>query len=101
MDNIYLDKIEGKISEDMYQRIFERVSTEAKELELEIKELKEKLDNVLENSKLEIDYKNLLEEFINMSIPNREMMLRLIDKIEVHKDKQLDIYFNFKELNNF
>ena len=101
LDNIYLDKIEGKISEDMYQRVFKRVSTEAKELELEIKELKEKLDNVLENSKLEIDYKNLLEEFINMSSPNREMMLRLIDKIEVHKDKQLDIYFNFKELNNF
>ena len=101
LDNIYLDKIEGKISEDMYQRVFERVSTEAKELELEIKELKEKLDNVLENSELEIDYKNFLEEFINMISPNREMMLRLIDKIEVHKDKQLDIYFNFKELNNF
>ena len=26
-------------------------------------------------------------------------MLELIEKIEVHKDKQIDIYFNFKELN--
>jgi len=26
-------------------------------------------------------------------------MLKLIDKVEVHDNKQVDIYFNFKELN--
>lgn len=28
-----------------------------------------------------------------------EMALKLINKIEIHKDKKIDIYFNFKELN--
>ena len=41
----------------------------------------------------------MINNFLEMQDPTREMMLKLIEKIEVHDNKQIDIYFNFKELN--
>jgi len=38
-----------------------------------------------------------------MKSPNKEIIREFIEKIEIHNDKQVDIYFNFKplqELNN-
>lgn len=38
-----------------------------------------------------------------MEKPTKEIIREFIDKIEIHSDKQVDIYFNFKplqELNN-
>ena len=46
---------------------------------------------------------NLIEEFLNMEKPTKEIIREFIEKIEIHSDKQVDIYFNFKplqELNN-
>ena len=34
-----------------------------------------------------------------MNEPSREIILKLINKIEIHKDKTVDIHFNFKGLN--
>ena len=95
-----MDKIENKINEDMYNRISAKLYKEIDDIKLEISE-KEKYIEENNNTEQEIDYKNLLEEFISMKEPSREMILRLVDRIDVHADKQLDIYFNFKELNNF
>ena len=100
LDKIYMDKIENKINEDMYNRISTKLYKEIDEIKLEISE-KEKYIEENNSTEQEIDYKNLLEEFISMKEPSREMILRLVDRIDVHADKQLDIYFNFKELNNF
>lgn len=100
LDKIYIDKIENKINEDMYNRISTKLYNEIDDIKFEISE-KEKYIEENNGTEQEIDYKNLLEEFISMKTPSRDMILRLVDKIEVHVDKQLDIYFNFKELNKF
>lgn len=101
LDTMYMDKVKGKINEEMYMRISSKLFTELEDLKLKLEETKAKLETESDKQDLELNYKNFLEEFINMKTPTRDMMLRLIDRIEVHKDKQLDIYFNFKELNNF
>ena len=48
---------------------------------------------------------NLIEEFLNMEKPTKEIIREFIEKIEIHSDKQVDIYFKFKPLqdlkNNF
>ena len=46
---------------------------------------------------------NLIDEFLNMEKPTKEIIREFINKIEIHEDKQIDVYFNFKplqELNN-
>ena len=100
LDKMYIDKIENKISEEMYNRISTKLCKEIDDIKLEISE-KEKYIEENNCSEQEIDYKKLLNEFIGMKEPSREIILRLVDRIDVHADKQLDIYFNFKELNNF
>ena len=45
----------------------------------------------------------LVEEFLKLKKPSKEIIREFIEKIEIHSDKQVDIYFNFKtlqELNN-
>ena len=29
----------------------------------------------------------------------RELILKIVDKIEIHKDKNIDLYFKLKQLN--
>ena len=39
---------------------------------------------------------NLIDEFLQMEKPTKEIIREFIEKIEIHSDKQVDIYFNFK-----
>ena len=95
---MYIEKLEGKITEEMYQRISENMIRE-------IKIIEEKKDTIVENiynDKLSTDDEKclaLVKEFLSMKEPTRELALRLIKRIELHQDKTLDIYFNFKKLN--
>ena len=98
LDKMYIEKLEGKITEEMYQRISESMIRE-------IKIIEEKKDTIVENiynDKLSTDDEKclaLVKEFLSMKEPTRELALRLIKRIELHQDKTLDIYFNFKKLN--
>lgn len=56
-----------------------------------------------DKTKSESRLDNLIEEFLNMEKATKEIIREFIEKIEIHSDKQVDIYFNFKplqELNN-
>lgn len=98
LDKMYIDKLEEKITEDMYDRIREKYMKEMSTITKELEDVNEYL-----GSKEEIDYsaycEKAIDEFINMKNIDRSVLLKLIDRIEVHNDKQLDIYFNFKEMN--
>lgn len=99
LDKIYIDKIEEKITEEMYNRIYNKMQLEIDNMKSEIDELQKAINSQDNMEANKFDCKKYLEEFISMKNVTREMMLKLIDKIYVHSDKQLDIYFNFKELN--
>ena len=96
LDKMYIEKLEGKITEEMYQRI-------SGNLIREIKIIEEKKDTIVENiysDKLSTDDEKclaLVKEFLSMKEPSRELALKLIKRIELHQDKTLDIYFNFKK----
>lgn len=99
IDKMYIDKISGNISEDMYNRIYSKMKSELDDLKLEIDNLKQLLENEKYTKQEEFNLQKYLEEFISMKNITRDMMLKLIDKIYIHKDKQIDIHFNFNELN--
>ncbi len=77
LDKMYIDKLEDKIDIEMYERI-------NKKLNMEIKGLEEKL----------LKLKNI-DTNKEIDLINRDLIVRLIDHIEIHKDKVVDIYFNF------
>lgn len=99
LDKIYIDKIEEKITEEMYNRVYNKMKIEIDNMKVEIDKLQNILNSEEETNIEKFDCKKYLEEFISMKNITRDMMLKLIDKIYVHADKQIDIHFNFNELN--
>ena len=98
IDKMYVDKLNGKISEEMYERLFNKLKGEIKQKEEEYIVLKNGKEN---NSDDDIEkIKNLVNDFLKLEKPTLEIMSVLINKIEIHQDKQVDLYFNFRKLNN-
>ena len=99
IDKMYIEKLENKISEEMYKRLsikLEAQITDKKNKYQEIEELIKDSDSD-DNSKL----KKVIKEFLSLEKPTPELMKVIINRIELHQDKQVDIVFNFKKLNYF
>ena len=99
IDKMYVDKLNNKISEKMYNRVFNKMQDDVKQKEKEYFNLKDmrdkaKLDDDTEN------IKKIVKDFLNLEKPTQEIMKVIINRIEIHQDKQIDIIFNFKKLNN-
>ena len=98
IDQMYVDKLNGKISEEMYERLFEKLRDEVKQKEREYIEIQE-----MQNTSKQDDSKNikkLVKEFLELKELTPEVMKVIINRIEIHQDKQVDLFFNFKQLNN-
>lgn len=98
IDKMYVDKLNNKISEEMYNRLFDKLINEVNQKEKEYNELKNKKEDAGQDNKEEIE--KIVKEFLKLEKPTPEIMKVIINKIEIHQDKQVDIYFNFKRLND-
>ena len=61
---------------------------------MEIKEIQK-------NSKIDNgeNVKKVIKKFLELKKLTPELMKTLINKIEIHQNKQVDLYFNFKDFN--
>ena len=103
LEVMYEDRLAGIISLEEYMKNAERIKEIVKGYEQAIKEFEQELsgENKADNNKSRLD--NLVDEFLKIKNPTKEIIREFIEKIEIHSDKQVDIYFNFKplqELNN-
>ncbi len=103
LDKMYIDKLKGVLQEEDYIRIskkliFERtkLNEQKKELIQKLSKTEEKVDN--KNRKKEIE--ELIENFLKLEKIDKMYLYRLINKIEIDKDKNIYIYFNFSKLNS-
>ena len=104
LEVMYDDRLAGIISLDEYMKNAKRIKEIVKGYEENIKDLEKELAGEhTKNKETKLD--NLIEEFLEMEKPTKEIIREFIEKIEIHSDKQVDIYFNFKPLqdlnNNF
>lgn len=96
LDNMYMDKLLNKITEEMYERVHFKLT---KDIDVKETQLKETLNYLheLENGKNKVkDLITLVNEFINIKYPTRDLILKLINHISIHEDGNIDIYCNFK-----
>ena len=80
---------------------FERtkLNEQKKELEQKLSQTEEKIDNKNKaKEKKELD--QLIENFLKLEKIDKIYLYRLIKKIEIDKDKNIYIYFNFSKLNS-
>ena len=106
LDKMYMDKLRGVLQEEDYVRVSQKFNFERTKLCEQKKELEEKLiglDNKIESTnhtKEEKELDKLIEEFLKLEKIDKIYLYRLINKIEIDKDKNIYIYFNFSKLNS-
>ena len=75
------------------------MNEQKKELEQKINQTEEKV-SIKDKSKEEKELDKLIEEFLKLEKIDKIYLYRLINKIEIDKDKNVYIYFNFSKLNS-
>ena len=101
-----MDKLQGIILEEDYIRVSQKFIFDRTNLMKQKKELEQKLittEDKLQTKnrtkeKKELD--KLIEEFLKLEKIDKIYLYRLINKIEIDKDKNVYIYFNFSKLNS-
>ena len=80
---------------------FERtkLNDQKKELEEKLSQTEEKMNNK-NKAKEEKELDKLIENFLKLEKIDKIYLYRLINKIEIDKDKNIYIYFNFSKLDS-
>ena len=103
IDKIYKDRLNDIITDEDYKRYSEsfvkdrnRLLNENAEIEVKLKELGQNIKcSKMENE----DCENYIKEFLSQKEVSKMSLYRLIKKIEIDKDKNIYIHFNFSKLN--
>ena len=98
LDEIYIDKLDKKISIEQFERVKEKL-----EGILDVKNKKYQSLIINSNELKNIEYNNkiidkYINKFLNMKNPSRELIVSLIDKIDIFEDKTINVKVTFTNL---
>ncbi len=105
LDKMYMDKLRGVLQEEDYIRISKKLSLERIKLNEQKQELEQKIivtEGKIDkktHTKEEKELDELIENFLKFENLDKMFLYRLINKIEIDKEKNIYIYFNFSKLN--
>lgn len=95
IDNLYDDKVNGKIKVSDFDRIYGDTVNEKMLAQDRIDFIKK----TLTNDKKMIDYDKIVSDFVNMKNITRPILVQLVEKITIDKNKNVKIYYKFNTLN--
>ena len=101
VDNLYKDKVSDLLTESDFKRMYKIYSGEIETLKSK-KEINNNKINDIEKELSNIDYeasKKMALKFMSMKKVTNNVLSQIIKKIEISEDKEIDIYFNFKEFS--
>lgn len=104
LDSLYNDKLNSILTNIDFTRISEKFVNERDKLTNEKSELMDRLQALqgrqsIKNKNDEEQINKAINEFLEMKEVDKSCLFRLIDKIEIDKDKNVFISFNFAPLN--
>lgn len=91
LENLYIEKLTFQITDNDYQKISEKMKNRIAENQLELENRKEQRKLSMDEQKL----KKKVHNFLNRKSISRNIVLRLIKKIVLHENGDVDIYLNF------
>ncbi len=106
LDKSYIDKLQSIILEEDYIRVSQKFIFDRTNLMKQKEEVKQKLigieDKISDKNKIkeEEELDEMIEKFLKLEKIDKMYLYRLINKIEIDKDKNVYIYFNFSKLNS-
>ena len=102
IQNIYEDKVLGKVSEDVAMKLIAKYETEQKELSAEVADLEEKFSTIRQDEEDVALFMERLKKYTNVQELTREMCLELIEYITLDayvEGQPRDIYIYYKLLD--
>ena len=101
IEKLYMDRLNDIITPDTYKKMSEGFEEQKLKKQNEIKELNKSIEEYEKDNSTEklLEAKNIVEQYLkNSKNPSRELILKIIDRIEIHQDKSIDLYFKLKQL---
>ncbi len=100
-EDLYYDKLEGIIDLDLYIRMKNRIAEEVTIKQSEIQEISQRLYHIKnEVTVCNERYDHFIKEYLSMERPNIQLLSSIIDKIVIDENRNIDIYYKFKPLEN-
>lgn len=100
IEKIYEDRLNNIITVEMFKSMTDKQNEILDNIKIEINTLKEKIKNFEEEEKemYSYDYRKIINEFLKLKNPTKEVLSKIIDRVEIHQDKKIDIYYRIKTL---
>lgn len=97
LDKMYMDQLSGLLDEDDFQRIYQKVKADRKALETRMNQIDRTDYSLAAQANLA---KELVQQFLETTHKNRELLVSLIERVELTQEKKIIIRFRFHELGN-
>lgn len=95
LDQMYMDRLNGLLPEEDFQRIYQKVKMDRTVLEDRLKNLQNQLDQPIS---AEEKARSLVKQFLDSALTSRELLVSLIERVELTEEKEIIIKFRFHEL---
>ena len=103
IEKLYMDRLDDIVSPDTYKKLTDKFEEQKQKKRNEIDELKVAALEYQEKSSIEdlLDMGKIVKEYLKTrKNSSRELILKIVDKIEIHQDKTVDLYFKLKQLKS-
>lgn len=99
IEDVYMDKLNGKIDLDFFTRIYNKIITDTNDFKGQLQELEQEYDNLLNEKDTNlVDYQKKINEYLSFKKPSKKVLISLIERIEIDEEKNIDIYFRIKSV---
>ena len=99
-DSLYDDKFNGIISVDSYTRMSTQTEKQISALNYRIYEIDNEENQVKEDAKEIAKHEEQIKSLLNLDEPNRELIKTLVKNIYIDKDRNIEIQYRFKVLDD-
>ncbi len=93
--SLYIDKVKGIIDEDMFLQMSTEYNQEKERLSIRYSQLLEKKKSSEKPNK-NTDYLHIIKEIANFDRPDRILLTKLIDRIEITDKREINIHYKFQ-----
>lgn len=95
ISDLYIDRAKGILTTDDFYKIKNGLDTDRKRYQEKVQDIEIMILNN-KAQKNDDDYKKtIIDKFMNLKNPDKELMSELIKRIEIDEKKNVKIYFNF------
>jgi len=98
---IYQDRLDGNITPEQYKLLSTPYENKLNDLKKQLEDINMEIIKRKHNADKIPNYINKIKKLLNISNPNKDLLLALIERIEADKDRNITITFRYDILDTY